>query len=88
MPCPPPCFLPDPRGAGLHMGFQFSYVHLLVHSFVCLCQTSSIIEKVGKVGKVGKEGKVRQVGKVGKVGKVEKEEKSLHMEDKASLDRC
>ena len=61
------------------MGFQFSYVHLLVHSFVSLCKTSSIIEKVRKVGKVGKEGKVRQVvkvGKVGKVGKVEKEEKS------------
>ena len=27
--------LPDPRGAGLHLGFQFSYVRSLVCLFVC-----------------------------------------------------
>ena len=28
------CFLPDPRGAGLHLAFQFSYVRTFVRTFV------------------------------------------------------
>ena len=39
-------FLPDPTGAGLHLGFKFSYVHSVVRLFVRLfvCMFSRLLK--------------------------------------------
>ena len=38
--------MPDPRGAGLHLGFQFLYVqsdvHSFVHPYVCLLRSKRV----------------------------------------------